>query len=84
MPYIETAIFMKIAIIQIFICAKYFLVSWSIWQNNSLTTHNNITLSIMNSKGVKTALKNLFPLWNNGKKKVNKGHHAKVHWSCKA
>ena len=24
----------------------------------------------MNSKGIKTALKNLFPLWNNGKKKV--------------
>ena len=37
-----------------------------------LNNTNNITLSIMNSKGVKTALKNLFPLWNNGKKKVNK------------
>ena len=24
---------------QIFICTKYFSVSWSIWQNNSLTTH---------------------------------------------
>ena len=24
-----------------------------------------------NNKDVKTALKNLFPLWNNGKKKVN-------------
>ena len=37
-----------------------------------LNNTNNITLSIMNSKGVKTALKNLFPLWNNGKKKINK------------
>ena len=67
MPYTENVIFIKMAITQIFICAKYFSLSWSIWQNNSLTTH--ITLSIINSKGVKTALKNLFPLWNNGKKK---------------
>ena len=30
-----------------------------------------VIFSRINSKGVKTALKNLFPLWNNGKKKVN-------------
>ena len=34
-------------------------------------TQNNITLSIINSKAVKKALKNLFSLWNNGKKKIN-------------
>ena len=40
-----------------------------------LTQHtNNITLSIINSKGANTALKNLFLLWNNGKKKVNVTH----------
>ena len=63
--YIETAIFMKMAITQIFICAKYFSLSWSIWQNNSLTAHKQHY-----TKGVKTALKNLLPLWNNGKKNV--------------
>ena len=36
-----------------------------------LLDNTQTTLSIINSKGVKTALKNLFPLWNNGKKKVN-------------
>ena len=36
-----------------------------------LNNTNNITLSIINSKGIKTVLKNFFPLWKNGKKKVN-------------
>ena len=31
---------------------------------------NNIQTTLHYSKGVKTALKNLFSLWNNGKKKV--------------
>ena len=36
--------------------------------NTQTTLHY---LRITNSKGVKTALKHLFPLWNNCKKKVN-------------
>ena len=36
-------------------------------------THRIIHYLLINSKRVKTALKNLFPLWNNGKKKVK--HH---------
>ena len=34
-------------------------------------TQTKITLSIINSKRFKTAQKSSFPLWNNGKKKVN-------------
>ena len=33
----------------------------------------------MNTEGVKTAMKNLFPLWDNGKKKVKKKCDLKVY-----
>ena len=66
MPYTEKAIFIKMTITQIFICAKYFSVNWSIWQKTPSQHTNKITLSIINSKGVKTAVKIFFPLWNNG------------------
>ena len=67
MPQTENAIFIKMLITQIFICAKYFSLSWSIWQNNFLTTYKQHYTIV---RVLKQFLKNLFSLWNNGKKKV--------------
>ena len=49
---------------------KVFFIKLANMAKQLLNNTNNITLSIINSKGVKTALKNLFPLWNIGKKKI--------------